>query len=106
MRVPGVPDYVIDWSGWGDVDRLQLAAEAVKADKGVMAELEATVAGDDAAPAGDAGAESKASGAADDEFSTIIVGPWMKRWKMVNHNRHTDAFQAAEAAGGSGTSWH
>ena len=24
----------------------------------------------------------------EDEFDTTIHGPWMKRWEIVNHNRH------------------
>jgi hypothetical protein len=26
----------------------------------------------------------------DMEFDTTIHGPWMERWEIVNHNRHTD----------------
>ena len=25
----------------------------------------------------------------DDELDTTIAGPWMKRWDLVHHNRHT-----------------
>lgn len=25
----------------------------------------------------------------EDEFDTTIHGPWMKRWEIVHHNRHT-----------------
>nr|CAB3264841.1 phytanoyl-CoA dioxygenase-like [Phallusia mammillata] len=28
-----------------------------------------------------------------DEFNTEISGPWMKRWEIVHHNRHTDALK-------------
>lgn len=24
-----------------------------------------------------------------DEFDTTLHGPWMKRWEIVHHNRHT-----------------
>jgi hypothetical protein len=102
MRVPGEPGYKIDWEAWSKVDRLKLGEDAVKADKQVMAELDATMETAAAAAAGGDDGESKA----DEEFSTVIVGPWMKRWKMVNHNRHTDAFEASEASGDAGTSWH
>ncbi len=27
----------------------------------------------------------------DDEFDTNIHGPWMRRWDIVHHNRHTAA---------------
>ncbi|XP_064601732.1 phytanoyl-CoA dioxygenase domain-containing protein 1-like [Liolophura sinensis] len=26
-----------------------------------------------------------------DEFDTIVTGPWMVRWEITHHNRHTDA---------------
>ena len=26
-----------------------------------------------------------------DPFDTRIFGPWMKRWPIKNHNRHTNA---------------
>lgn len=25
----------------------------------------------------------------EDEFDTTLHGPWMKRWEIVHHNRHT-----------------
>ena len=25
----------------------------------------------------------------DDEFNTLISGPWMKRWPILYHNKHT-----------------
>lgn len=25
----------------------------------------------------------------EDEFDTTIVGPWMTKWEVVHHNRHT-----------------
>ena len=31
----------------------------------------------------------------DDEFSTIVTGPWMHRWKITNENRHTRALSSA-----------
>ncbi len=35
----------------------------------------------------------------DDEFDTTIMGPWMKRWDLVHHNKHTAKFvtQKSEA---------
>lgn len=29
-----------------------------------------------------------------DEFDTTVTGPWIGRWEIVNHNRHTDSFRA------------
>lgn len=28
-----------------------------------------------------------------DPFDTTITGPWIGRWEVVNHNKHTDAFK-------------
>ena len=35
----------------------------------------------------------------DDEFDTNIHGPWMNRWEITHHNRHTQSLPD------SGTSW-
>ena len=29
--------------------------------------------------------------ATEDEFDTTIYGPWMRRWEIVHHNKHTKA---------------
>lgn len=39
----------------------------------------------------------------DDEFSTTIAGPWMKKWEITHVNRHV---QAMLDAGEGGTQWH
>ncbi|XP_065897644.1 uncharacterized protein [Dysidea avara] len=31
-----------------------------------------------------------------DEFDTTLYGPWMKRWEIVHHNKHTKAHEAHE----------
>ena len=31
-----------------------------------------------------------------DPFDTTITGPWIGKWEIVNHNKHTDAFKPAE----------
>jgi len=28
----------------------------------------------------------------EDDFDTTIYGPWMKRWEIVNHNKHTKSY--------------
>ncbi|XP_013390036.1 uncharacterized protein LOC106167021 [Lingula anatina] len=33
--------------------------------------------------------QTKSVGMEVDDFDTTIVGPWMKKWKIVHHNRHT-----------------
>ena len=35
-----------------------------------------------------------------DEFDTNIHGPWMKRWDIVHHNKHTASLKDG------GSSWH
>ena len=35
-------------------------------------------------------------GVIQDEFDTSLHGPWMKRWKIVNHNKHTRAQPTTE----------
>ena len=35
-----------------------------------------------------------------DEFDTTIHGPWMNRWEIVHHNRHTESLKT------DGSSWH
>ena len=32
-------------------------------------------------------------GVEESEFDTTITGPWMRRWKIVNHNKHTTAMK-------------
>ena len=27
----------------------------------------------------------------EDEFNTILQGPWMKKWEITHSNRHTEA---------------
>ena len=53
-----------------------------------------------------AAAEAEAPGAAD-PFDTVIGGPWMLRWPITHHNRHTRRFEADQAAGKGGLiGWH
>ena len=35
----------------------------------------------------------------DDEFDTTIHGPWMKRWEIVHHNRHTASLLSSDGGG-------
>lgn len=35
---------------------------------------------------------------AGDEFDTTLSGPWMHRWELTNHNRHTATLQDADEA--------
>eukprot|EP01102_Stenamoeba_stenopodia_P020133 TRINITY_DN7753_c0_g1_i3.p1 TRINITY_DN7753_c0_g1~~TRINITY_DN7753_c0_g1_i3.p1 ORF type:complete len:246 (+),score=39.41 TRINITY_DN7753_c0_g1_i3:56-793(+) len=62
--------YTIDWSsvGWAKVNRQKLQEKAV----------ELSAEGDDNDP----------------ELDTTIAGPWMQRWNIVHHNKHTEAAKA------------
>ena len=42
-------------------------------------------------------------GIVEDEFDTTISGPWMRRWKIVHHNKHTESLSAT---GENYTKWH
>ena len=35
----------------------------------------------------------------EDEFDTNVHGPWMNRWQIVHHNKHTQNLK-------EGSSWH
>ncbi|XP_078491713.1 uncharacterized protein LOC144742356 [Ciona intestinalis] len=37
-----------------------------------------------------------------DDFTTEVAGPWMKRWDIVHHNRHTEMLNMK----GNSTGWH
>lgn len=43
----------------------------------------------------------------DDQFNTEITGPWMDRWEVTHHNRHTDAFgRLSQSDKKTITGWH
>lgn len=44
--------------------------------------------------------QEEAVGYEKEAFDTTIHGPWMKRWKIKHHNKHTDALTT------DGSSWH
>jgi hypothetical protein len=56
-----------------------------------------------AAVAADAAA-APAEGAAD-PYDTVITGPWMGRWKIVNHNKHVTRYLENKERGVS-SEWH
>lgn len=69
MAKKGEPSFRPDWKAWAADSRTEKQSEAVDG------------------PARVAVAEAqKESG---DEFDTTIAGPWMNRWRIVHHNRHT-----------------
>ena len=48
--------------------------------------------------------EKEMGKATEDEFDTTIYGPWMRRWEIVHHNKHTEAHDLH--INDSGSSWH
>ena len=66
----------VQWAGFADVDRTKL-----QKGEGVMEE-EVTKAVEEAGEAEGAVADGG-------EFDTTISGPWMHRWDLTHHNRHT-----------------
>ena len=45
--------------------------------------------------------QNQAMGVSSDEFDTSIHGPWMKRWSITHHNKHTQSMEDNK-----GSSWH
>lgn len=50
--------------------------------------------------------QMKAVGEDNDELVPEICGPWMKRWQVVHHNKHTERFKKMESEGGGGSNYH
>lgn len=67
-----------DWDEWSKINRSKLQEAAVeKSIQAAIPELK----------------ERKP----DDPFDTTISGPWMHRWPIVHHNRHTAKLIASTA---------
>eukprot|EP01116_Phalansterium_solitarium_P017667 TRINITY_DN4408_c0_g1_i1.p1 TRINITY_DN4408_c0_g1~~TRINITY_DN4408_c0_g1_i1.p1 ORF type:complete len:339 (-),score=89.76 TRINITY_DN4408_c0_g1_i1:83-1099(-) len=64
IRSAKEPNHRPDWASWGAVDRHTKSAETLNFKWD------------------------------EDRFSTVISGPWMKRWPITSHNAHTAAFNA------------
>uniref|UniRef100_A0A1I8FUM9 Phytanoyl-CoA dioxygenase family protein n=1 Tax=Macrostomum lignano TaxID=282301 RepID=A0A1I8FUM9_9PLAT len=60
VRRDGEPDFRPDWDSFDSVDRNRAQLESMARDE-----------------------------SAADEFSAVISGPWMKKWEIVNHNKHS-----------------
>lgn len=63
VRKKNDPNYKPDWESWSKIDRIQVFQTTENNDH------------------------------THDKFSTVITGPWIKRWKVVNHNQHTEALK-------------
>jgi len=74
--------YPVEWGSWADEDRQQAMRDAVK-------DLEHDLArASDEIGRGDAPIDPSL-------LDTTISGPWMRRWRLVHHNRHTAQLPAA-----------
>lgn len=117
------PSFKPNFAGWAEDDRTPKQMRAVlddpvlaahlhevmdaKAAKAAAVAASSAAAAEDAASNGGAGAAAAApQPAGADAFDTVIAGPWMARWAIVNHNKHVDRHLAERAAGLSGTAWH
>ena len=101
------PAYVPDWASWGAESRTALQESAARADGTLVPRMVAALEGaaDTVPPPGAHSAPSPAAEAkAASLFDTAIAGPWMGRWAMVNHNRHTERYLLDKVNGGS--TWH
>ena len=47
------------------------------------------------------GVQAADVGHIEDEFDTTIHGPWMKRWEIVHHNRHSASMLTSTGPGDS-----
>ena len=45
--------------------------------------------------------QNQSMGVSGDEFDTTIHGPWMQRWSITHHNKHTESLLNSK-----GSSWH
>ena len=89
---PRTPGFAPDWAAWAAGSHQHAALDTVKTAPAVVK----AVAEETAPAAGDA-----------DPFDTVIGGPWMLRWPITHHNRHSRRFQADQASGKGGlVGWH
>ncbi|XP_038072101.1 uncharacterized protein LOC119740762 [Patiria miniata] len=86
MRTPKDPNHVIDFDSFDKVDRHVKAADSV-----LGLEEELGVSHDDNVS---------------EELDTTIMGPWMKRWELVHHNRHTAKFEKDGDKQITASTWH
>ena len=98
------PAYVPDWSAWANDDRQakQLAAAMAMPEVATQITAEGTAAA--AATSFPTNQPQQQHQHVDDEFDSAIAGPWMGRWRMVNHNKHTERYALDRVNGGS--TWH
>mmetsp|Transcript_23430 Transcript_23430/g.36660 ORF Transcript_23430/g.36660 Transcript_23430/m.36660 type:complete len:109 (+) Transcript_23430:1238-1564(+) len=77
--------FQIDWAEWAKIDRNAGQAKGLRSTPEIAAVL--TEVG--SAESGETDPPSKKQKVP--ELDTTIVGPWMRKWELVHHNRHTEA---------------
>jgi hypothetical protein len=83
MRKASDCHYKTDWTKFAQEDRQKMHIERLVDEGKVSAEV------------------------MEDEFNTEITGPWMDRWEVTNHNKHTTAFQRlSQSEKKTITGWH
>lgn len=50
--------------------------------------------------------EASGKDSEEDDFDTRIAGPWMKRWTIKHHNKHTSLAEEQLSGDGKITGWH
>eukprot|EP00045_Choanoeca_perplexa_P007279 m.64590 g.64590 ORF g.64590 m.64590 type:complete len:398 (+) comp14008_c0_seq1:42-1235(+) len=73
MRENGDKNTPIAWEGWAEADRQVAQRDSLAEPAKMVVE------------------EVQAEDNHDERFNTVVVGPWMNKWGVVNHNRHTEA---------------
>jgi hypothetical protein len=81
MRSSADPSYKINWEPFDAVTRHDRHKEAASIEQAAVPTTWHSVEKVD-----------------DFNFDTTIAGPWMLKWEMVHHNRHTDALPKDETA--------
>ena len=94
------PSFKPDWDTWAGVERHEIQLKKALEIPGVEEAIKTAVS--DRQPP-----EEKQADAASDPsaFDTVIAGPWMGRWEIVHHNKHTARYLENQAKG-TGSDWH
>lgn len=93
------PSFKPDWDSWAGVERHEIQLKKALEISGVEEAIKTALT--DGVP------EEKQAEITNDSnaFDTVIAGPWMGRWEIVHHNKHTTRFKENQAKG-TGSDWH
>jgi len=79
-------EYPVCWDGWAEADRTEAQFAALTLDQASIIKQ-----------------VGEEEGRIEEEFDTTIAGPWMHRWPLVHHNRHTANLPASGGMHGWGS---